>query len=332
MNKTEKNILSRFLANEITTHEELDHLKECLSDDREMEQLLREEWDKEHNKETKIQFPHIQGKIKELEKKSLKIPFRKKILISYQKVAAAIVLPLMAFSIYFAVNHFNSEPTYFQTIAECGQKSKIELPDGTKVWLNSDSKIQYPDNFGKHNRSIQLTGEAYFEVTKDVENPFLVEAGEVKVRVLGTRFNLKAYPDEYEIETTLFEGKVELNVQPEAKNIASRVVEMEPGESLIFNKTRNELQFGEFEKEEILAWTNNQLIFRNDNFENLVRKIERWYDVEIVYDKASLNNQRLTVELYQGELLFRLLDIIELAMDVECVSEQNKIYIKAKKK
>lgn len=330
MPEKEKNILSRFIAEEETSKTELESLRGWLSDNPEAEEALLDEWENAVPKETEVQFSTVQNKIKGHENITGKKSFFQKVIFNYQKVAAIILLPALAVSIYFTVNHFNSEPTYFQTTAARGQKSQLVLPDGTKVWLNSDSQLKYPDNFGKRNRTVQLQGEAYFEVTSDAKNPFVVSAGEAKIKVLGTKFNLKAYPDEKQIETTLLEGRVELTIQPGNKSISAKTIKMKPGELLIFKKEKNELQYGNFESEEILAWTNNQLIFRNDSFENLVRKIERWYDVDIVYDEASLNNQRLTVELYQGELLYRLLDIIELAMNVECISEKDKIYIKTK--
>ncbi|MCF8361278.1 MAG: FecR family protein [Prolixibacteraceae bacterium] len=328
----EKKILSSFIANKKMSAEELSQLLNWISDNRENSEVntfLKDEWNNKDEKETQIQFSDIKKKIPEREKVVKKNTVLRQIITSYQKAVAIILLPVVAFSIYFIVNQFNTEPTYFQTTAETGQKSNLVLPDGTKVWLNSDSKIKYPDNFGKKNRSVELTGEAYFEVVKDTKNPFWVEAGEVQIRVLGTSFNLKAYTDENKIETTLFEGKVELTVHANEKR-ASKTIEMKPGQFLSFNKVKNELQYKKFENDEVLAWKNNQLIFRNDSFENLVRKIERWYNVEIIYDEANLNKQRLTVELYEGELLYRLLDIIELAMDVECISEKDKIYIKSK--
>lgn len=326
----EKGILSKFLADEKTSQEELLQLKAWLSDASEVESIFQEEWKKDDQKETKVHFNDILKKINDIEKEENEIPLYKRVLMNYQKVAAILLLPILAFSIYFAINQFNTEPTYFHTSAERGQKSQLSLPDGTKVWLNSDSEIIYSSNFGKKIRHVAVTGEAYFEVASNKKIPFVVEAGEAHIQVLGTSFNIKAYPDEEEIATTLVEGKVELTIQPEKMNVRSRTIEMRPGESLVYDKIKNQLHYYNFDTDEVLAWTDNQLIFRDDNFQNLVRKIERWYDVVIIYDEKILDNRRLTVELYQGELLFRLLDIIELALDVKCESENDKIYITEK--
>jgi len=334
MLKSERELLSRFIANEKCNEQELRRLKtwfESQESQLEIDRLFLVEWEKNDEKTTSVQFDEIQ-KTTKITSKNKVAGAIKTIIQHYQKIAAILLLPIIGISIYVFINQFNSDPIYFQTIAQRGQKSQLTLPDGTKVWLNSDSQIRYSDNFGKKNRSVELTGEAYFEVTKNAHKPFLVKAGEEEVKVLGTRFNIKAYSDETENETTLFEGKIELSIHPLEKNIQPRIITMKPGESLIYNKTENKLRYNNFQNDEVEGWKNNQLIFRNDNFEHLVKKIERWYNVEIIYDKEKLNEERLTVELYQGELLNKLLDIIELAMNVECVSEKDKIYIKAKEK
>ncbi len=335
MSKIEKEILSHFVAGEVCSEEELKLLKEWLDSENtqgDVDELLRFEWEKNNEKETAISFGHIQNQLKkiDLEKKNV-IPVYRRVLINYQRIAAILLLPLMVFSGYFLLNGVNKGDEFFVTSALKGQKSSLILPDGTKVWLNSDSQIKYTSDFGKRNRTVQLTGEAYLEVTKNPKKPFLVQTANAEIKVLGTTFNVKAYPDEDEIETSLLEGKIELTVfEPTGKEI-SKTIEMRPGESLIFNNRKNELRYNNFKNDEITGWRNNQLIFRNDSFDNLVKKIERWYDVEIIYDETKFKDQRLTVELYQGERLDRLIEIIELAISVECKTEGNKIYINAKK-
>lgn len=337
MLKNEKEILSQFVADGACSAEELARLKRWLTEDgsqSEIGKLFLKEWEEKDEKETSVEFQDIQNRIAnhQIGKKNPGNPGYRKIVHNYRKVAAVLLIPALFISTLFVLRQFNTETFWFRTAAAFGQKSHLILPDGTQVWLNSGSEISYSDAFGKKDRNVLLTGEAYFEVTKNAHKPFLVKAGEEVVKVLGTRFNIKAYSDETEIETTLFEGKIELSIHPLEKNIQPRIIAMKPGESLIYNKTENKLRYNNFQNDEVEGWKNNQLIFRNDNFEHLVKKIERWYDVEIIYDKEKLNEERLTVELYQGELLNKLLDIIELAMNVECVSEKDKIYIKTREK
>ena len=224
--------------------------------------------------DTQVLFSGIKQGIAEREKDVKKNRVFMRAVIKYQKIAAVILLPFIAFSVYITLNQINQDQAYFETIAESGQKSTLVLPDGTKVWLNSDSRLRYPDTFGKRNRTVQLTGEAYFEVAKDKRRPFLVEAGEVNIRVLGTTFNIKAYPDENEIETILLEGSIELTARLDAKSALKPVI-MEPGQSLRFNKVENKLQHIPFDKEEVLGWTNNRLIFRNDSFDSFDTLIDK---------------------------------------------------------
>jgi len=336
MKEKESKILSRFVAPEFCSQEELKELKKWLSEgknEQEINALFLKEWEKEDEKDTEVKFSEIQNRLKiiQKEKKNFSINLDGKIFRSFQMVAAILILPLILFLAYTLVHPLDSEPTYFQTATERGQKSNLILPDGTRVWLNSDSQLRYPDNFGRKNRNVELTGEAYFEVSKNKHKPFVVNAGQAEIKVLGTVFNLKSYPDDDEIETTLIEGRIEIKVKSQKEKGIQRKYEMKPGESLIYYTKEDKVKIHEFKKDEIVGWKNNQLIFRDDNFDKLVKKIERWYDVKIIYDQEQLKNQRLTVELYKGERLNRLLEIIELAINVDCKLENDKIYITPKK-
>jgi ferric-dicitrate binding protein FerR (iron transport regulator) len=333
MKKKETDILSRFIASEYCSEEELKRLQDWLANhehDKDLNSLLESEWNKNDYKETFVDFHEVEEKINhfESEKKDKILPVFNNFVKSYQKWAAVLLLPVILITAYIYFFHNSREPVYFTTIAERGQKSQIVLPDGSKVWLNSETELKYSANFGKQNRFVELTGEAFFEVAKDPRIPFIVSTGYTKVRVKGTSFNIKAYAAEDEIETSLIEGKIELTMYPDPSNTSQKTIEMFPGQSLIFNKVNKKLKQNNAETDENIGWKNNQLIFRNDSFDNLVKKIERWYNVEIIYDEAKLKDQRLTVELYQGERLDRLVEIIELAISVDCTIDGNKIYVK----
>jgi len=153
----------------------------------------------------------------------------------------------------------------------------------------------------------------------------------MSVEVLGTKFNVKAYADEDNVETSLFEGKVSLLMSnPWSKETA--VKEVKPGQSLLYSRTNRELTYNRFPQEEISGWKKNQLIFRDDTFSNLVRKVERWYDVKVLYDEKKFSDRRLTVELYEGERLERLLNIIGLALSVDYKYEKGEIKLTPKAK
>jgi len=255
-----------------------------------------------------------------------------RILKVYQRVAAFLLIPLLVFGTWYGLSQFYQAGGQFtETIAPRGQKSQIVLSDGTKVWLNSDTKIKYPGKFSKNERDVYLEGEAFFEVTKNAHKPFVVHTSGLNVKVLGTKFDVKAYPDEDNIEASLFEGKIDLLMNnPKTSNVDEK--EVKPGQSFVYSKYNYELTANNFPADEINGWTNNQLIFKDDSFSNLVRKVERWYDVKVVYDEKQFNDRRLTVELYEGERLDRLMEIISLALSVDYKYEKGIIVLTPKAK
>jgi len=330
-------IANRFLAEKDCTSQELTALKRWLSDaatHSEVESWLAEHWatSPEIDSDTLIEtvFQQIEAYQDAHQPKSGFSISR--ILKIYQKVAAFLLIPIIGFGILYWVSQQNqSAGQYTETIAPRGQKSQIVLTDGTKVWLNSDTKIKYPGNFSKNERDVYLDGEAFFEVSKNPHQPFVVHTSGVDVKVLGTKFNVKAYADENQIETSLFEGKVNLLLNdPSSTQQVEK--EVEPGQSFIYSKADHQLAANKFPQDEINGWKKNQLIFKDDTFSNLVRKVERWYDVKVVYDEEQFNDRRLTVELYEGERLERLMDIISLALSVDYKYEKGEIILTPKAK
>jgi transmembrane sensor len=331
---TEKiiNIANRFLAEKDCTSQELSALKKWLSDPEthsEVENWLLEYWASSPEIDSITLIETVFRQIQEYEKEHQpKSGFSvRRILKVYQKVAAFLLIPVIGLGILFWVSQYN-QPVgqYTETIAPRGQKSQIVLADGTKVWLNSDTKIKYPGNFNKNQRDVYLDGEAFFEVAKNEHQPFVVHTSQVNVKVLGTKFNIKAYADESDIETSLFEGKINLVLN---NSLAENPVEkeVEPGQSLVYSKADHQLVAKKIPQDEINGWKNNQLIFKDDTFSNLVRRLERWYDVKVVYDEKQFNDRRLTVELYEGERLDRLMGIISLALSVDYKYEKGEIIL-----
>ncbi len=328
-------IANRFLAEKYCSSQELAEFKRWLSDpstQSEVELWLAEHWALSGEIDSNTLIETVFGQIQEYQqvhhsKSGLSLT---RILKVYQRVAAFLLIPIIGLGIWFAISQFShSEKQYTETFAPRGQKSQIVLADGTKVWLNSDTKIKYPGSFSQNQRDVYLDGEAFFEVTKNVHSPFVVHTSGVDVKVLGTKFNLKAYGDENQIETSLFEGKINLMMTNPGNN---RLVEKEvlPGQSFTFMKDDRQLAASRFSQDEINGWKNNQLIFKDDTFGNLVRKLERWYDVQVVYDEKQFDDRRLTVELYEGERLERLMEIVGLALSVDYKYEKGKIILTPK--
>lgn len=163
-----------------------------------------------------------------------------------------------------------------------GGQYQIILPDGTKVWLNSASRIKYPESFaGLHKRAIELSGEAYFEVAHNRRQPFIVKTDNQHVEVLGTHFNINSYADEGETRTTLLEGSVKVSKKQDKDQQQS--LTLIPGQQAVL--TGGILNVEKADLEAATAWKEGYFIFRDEELQSIMRKISRWYDVEVSYSK-----------------------------------------------
>lgn len=333
MERSTEAVAEKFLRNEPCSWQELTVLKRWLSDPafaQEVDGWLAAQWTNSPDVTSHLSVEEVVRQIDLQEKRFHDQKSRYiRLLKFYQKAAAILLLPLVIACILYLLTQHRPSEYQLETFAPRGQKSQILLSDGTKIWLNSETKIRYPGVFAGASRNVYLEGEAFFEVTKNPGRPFIVHVPGLDVKVLGTSFNVKAYPDEHKIETSLFEGKVNLlREDPAGKGIEETSVY--PGESYVYDLMNRRLQAGRFAEEEIDGWKRNQLIFKDDAFGNLVRKVERWYDVDIVYDEKLFNGRLLTVELYEGERIERLMEIISLTLSVDYRYENEKIILTPK--
>ncbi|TCC87956.1 FecR family protein [Pedobacter frigiditerrae] len=203
-----------------------------------------------------------------------------------------------------------------------GGKYKITLPDGTQVWLNSSSSLSFPTAFYGNERKVMLTGEAYFEVAKNKNMPFKVDvAGKQEVEVLGTHFNISAFPEDSNIMTTLLEGSVNVNT-------SSSKVLIKPGE-MVVNNLKNKLAVVPADIEEVMAWKNDMFIFNNENITSIMKKISRWYDVEIDY-QGNMKGINFDGNYSRVKGLKSLLKNIELTDKVNFVIAERRITVIAK--
>jgi transmembrane sensor len=164
-----------------------------------------------------------------------------------------------------------------------GGKYQLNLPDGTKVWLNAATVLKYPVVFAANERRVELTGEAYFEVSKNKQQPFHVKTAQQDVEVLGTHFNVNAYNDEKEVKTTLLEGSVKvlaLNVKPNTKMPGSIV--LKPNQQATVSETG--LHVTDADMKETMSWKNGMFEFKNSDLTSIMRQASRWYDVDVVYE------------------------------------------------
>lgn len=190
--------------------------------------------------------------------------------------ACAIVLLLFNISYFTYIIMEECTPEYQEICASKGEKLIVLLPDGSRVWLNADSKLVYPEQFTGKERQVSLVGEAYFEVKKNPDNPFMVQADEMKIKVTGTSFNVSAYPSDKKITTTLDEGKIMIGHY----GSKSPLYEMRPGQTAVYEKGSSlcKIRANEYYKD-ASGWKENRLVFRNTPLEEVLAVLSRQFDV-----------------------------------------------------
>jgi transmembrane sensor len=186
-----------------------------------------------------------------------------------------------------------------------GGQYQLVLPDGSKVWLNSGSSIRFPTAFIGKERVIEIKGEAFFDIKENKKMPFIVRTNnDMDIRVLGTQFNVMAYDDEKSINTTLLEGSVQILKE-------SGTAYLEPGQAAILNKGSGKIKVASADIEDAVAWKNGYFIFSNENIESIMRKVSRWYNVEVEY-QGDLNNKDFVGTISRDKNISELLKMLEL--------------------
>ena len=214
-----------------------------------------------------------------------------------------------------------------------GGTYQITLPDGTKVWLNSASSLQFPAVFkGLKERRVRLTGEAYFEVAKIKGNkslgkdlPFIVESKGQEVEVLGTHFNINSYPDEEQIRTTLLEGSVKVSTGVEAGGKTAQ--RLNPGQQArVSRNSAREVLVVPANIEQVMAWKNGYFHFENDNLPTVMRQLSRWYNVEVVYNVNRIDDEFIG-DIPRSVRLSEVLKTVEYSGGVSFKIENKKLIV-----
>jgi len=201
-----------------------------------------------------------------------------------------------------------------------GGQYQVQLPDGTKVWLNTASSLRFPTAFVANERNVILTGEAYFEVAKNPDRPFTVSTQAQKVEVLGTHFNINSYVDEQVTKTTLFEGAVK--VLPKG-SLSSKI--LKPGEQSTLKAEK--LQVELVDMEEILAWKNGLFVFNDESLESIMRKISRWYNVDIEYASDAVKSEPFGGSISRFGNVSQILHMLEITGHVRFKILPNRILV-----
>ena len=222
---------------------------------------------------------------------------------SFRITAFIFLLMSAAFTLYWWVSVSEVPPpepvTWKMTGTEYGQKKTLVLSDGTKVILNSGSSIEFPESFGQATRHVKFKGEAFFEVARNAQKPFIIESGGLTTRVLGTSFNVQCFDEEDDISVSVVTGKVEIETE------TGQTALLQPNDMGVFNKVDKELTKRTFDIEKLIAWTSGTLLFENERLPEIFRKLEKWYGVRFVIQKG-VNLQGK----YSGEYKTKSLELV----------------------
>ncbi len=190
-----------------------------------------------------------------------------------------------------------------------GEIRKIELPDGSLVWLNAGSQLIYPEQFAPDNREVYVMGEAYFDVVKDKSRPFIVKSDMVAVKVLGTRFNIRSYPEDEESEITLESGSVGFD---KVNNKFANILYLVPDQRAAISKKTGNVTIENVSSSNFTGWKERKLRFKSEPFADIVTDLERTFNVSIEVRSEKLKNEVYTGKFESGENLDQILNLIKL--------------------
>ena len=261
-------------------------------------------------------------------------------------LAAMVILFILAVGASYIYMHPRSTDI-ITLISSKGERKFYRLKDGTEIWLNSESKLEYNMSYGHSNRDVKLSGEAYFNVAKNKKLPFHVDSYGNRIEVLGTQFNVRAYPEEQRMETALIEGKVNLHIKDNGKY---RQYIMHPGDKIeVTHMMSNDMRINKnhpsisTENTKVIIdlkkatskdgeqldmlWTKNKLVFQNDPLELMTKKMERWYNKTIKIENENLMNESFT-GVFEEKTCKDLLDLlIKTGVNLHYTEKQDSILI-----
>ncbi|MEQ6119467.1 FecR domain-containing protein [Reichenbachiella sp. MALMAid0571] len=244
------------------------------------------------------------------------------------RVAAVLVIALglgVIIKMTFGDQKYEVLATASKTIKRnpVGQKSIIYLSDGTKVILNAESSMEFDEDFGNVSREVTLVGEAFFEVAKDVSKPFVIKTGEVTTTVLGTSFNVNAYPEMNGVQVAVMTGKVAV----ENTSATDSSVSLKPTEMVTYDARTGILTPSVFLPEEIISWKDGIIYFKNADEKSVFAKLEKWYGVKVEAENESPRSWNITAE-YDNLSLGNVLKSLSYAANFEYVIDKKKVILK----
>lgn len=253
-----------------------------------------------------------------VKKKLNRQPKKNTFFLNFQRVAAILLLPLLIYTAWSLSNfQDHSEKNILVKTAETsfGVRSQIQLSDGTKVFLNSGSRLTYPDEFTGNSREVKLVGEAYFQVESDKEHPFFVDLNGYKIKATGTKFNISNYPEDKLITTYLEHGKVSLLAYSKDEQSES-LHELKEKELIFLKKDEKQYKVVDTDGSRYLGWIDGALIFKNDNTNDVASRLGRWYNAEIVFDDELLKSDYVFTATFKQESLEEALKLLSYSSPI----------------
>jgi ferric-dicitrate binding protein FerR (iron transport regulator) len=244
---------------------------------------------------------------------------------SFLKVAAVVTVALIIASAgFFMGTRQVKDDRHTGVVVDQYGNSRIQLSDGSVVTLNHDTKINYPDKFNDDVRKVQIEGEAFFEVQPDPERPFIIHAGKATIKVLGTSFNVNAYPENEEVEVVVKTGKVQVSTMENATTIASEVI-LDPGDRGILTGPDGELRKSRNDNPNFLSWKTRDFVFNKTSLKEVIQQLNKVYQVKVKAGDPHVEKLRLTAR-FEGRSLDFILKVISMTHDLKVVqTEENYI-------
>lgn len=328
-------VIRRYFRGECSV-DERELVVDYLSDPRyasEAKSLLHKHWDAVDMDSAgfDVETDHILGKVHHLihlqaNKRAMTRPFLTRVYNQYSKVAALILLPLLLLSAWLisSLGLFQTidDQVFVEVIAPPAARTHFTLPDGSGCWLNSGSTLRYPVAFNRFNRKVTLSGEGFFEVVSNSRKPFVVNICDMEIIAIGTSFNVLYYPEDNGCEITLETGK--LVIEKNDKNGKPvRVAELDPDHRIVMDRG------GQIEVMEKVAtwkytsWKEGKLVFRNEPMLSVIKRMGRWYNIDIQLRDKELESYRYRMT-FENETISEVLEMLKLTSPIDYIEHERE--------
>ncbi len=330
----EKSIIRRFINGQASPSEikQVENWLDQPGSNHQLEEILKEAWNQKGNApRDKERNKRLLAQINSSIQKSTEPTFQKESIFKQALIRSAatwLLLMGLAFLGYKVIDENQNKPSeegsavrWIERKVLAGQKLVLELPDDSKVWVNANSKIRFPDKFDQESREVFLEGEAFFEVSHDTNRPFRVHSGELTTEVLGTKFNVRSHGEKTDV--ALLEGKVRVKINMEKEEMLM----LDPGQLATYLQENPEkLRLATFESLDPFLWKDGLIHFRNENIKNVLESLENWYGVSIE-TRGNLDLKRTVSGTFANDNLENMLIGLGFTLDFTHSLENNVVTI-----